>query len=334
MNDSGRQYESKVVSLSRVAVKPLAVISSVGMWTVLIMGATVTNTGSQTGCGPSWPLCRGRFIPQFAVSTFIEFSHRAVVGIESVFIIAFAIAAWILYHDRRDIRLLAPTMVAFLFLQAGLGAWAVMAPQNAAVLALHFGVSLVAFASVVLCAAIVLEVTGWEHLRDRVFPARFVTYVWGLTIFSYAVVYLGAYVRHRNADAACTGWPLCNGSVIPSFHGLVGVAFGHRVAAFVLVVGVSGLVVWSARFRSTRPDLYYASLVAAGFVLLQALSGALVVATDLDLFSALAHAGFAALLFGALSYLCLHVSPLPVESRATAAVSSVANAAEQAPSAG
>jgi cytochrome c oxidase assembly protein subunit 15 len=45
------------------AAKWFAVAATVGMFIVLIMGTTVTNTGSSEGCGRSWPLCHGKFIP-------------------------------------------------------------------------------------------------------------------------------------------------------------------------------------------------------------------------------------------------------------------------------
>jgi heme a synthase len=327
MTEQKRRAMQLVTQASEKLVRPLAVAAAAGMWVVLIMGATVTNTGSQTGCGPSWPLCRGRFIPQFAVSTFIEFSHRAVVGVESVLVIGFAITAWVLYRDHAAVRILAPTMVLFLFLQAGLGAWAVMAPQEAAVLALHFGVSLVAFASVLLTAIVVFETENSRLIRNRPLPPGFAAYVWTVTIFSYAVVYLGAYVRHRGAEDACSGWPLCNGRVVPVMSGMVGPAFGHRLAALVLVIGVGGLVAWTARFREARPDLFRAAMIAAALVILQALSGALVQATGMDLFSALAHAGLVALLFGCLSYLCLQVSRQPAEARSRARVQRAAEPA-------
>ncbi|MDQ2683679.1 MAG: heme A synthase, partial [Chloroflexota bacterium] len=41
----------------------LAIIGTVGMCLVLLMGATVTDTGSGEGCGRSWPLCHGNFLP-------------------------------------------------------------------------------------------------------------------------------------------------------------------------------------------------------------------------------------------------------------------------------
>lgn len=292
-----------VVRFTRV----LAIVTAIGMFLVLIMGATVTNTGSEHGCGKSWPLCHGQFIPKMAVSTAIEFSHRAVVGVESVLIIALAVIAFALYRTRREIQLLAPLMVLFLFLQAGLGAWAVMQPQNSAALALHFGVSLVAFASVLLTAIFLFEVDGWDRLRARPLPASFRVYVWGLTVYAYAVVYLGAYVRHTDSDEACSGWPRCNGAIIPAFHDKVGANFTHRVAAGVLTLAIVLLVLWAARYRASRPDIYRASHIAFGMVLLQALSGAIVAWTRVDLFSALAHAGLVGLLFGSLAYLCVHV---------------------------
>lgn len=300
----------------RGPTKWLGVVASVGMFAVLVMGAAVTNTGSEQGCGRSWPLCHGKLIPQMAVSTAIEFSHRAVVGVESILIIALAIAGIYLYWHRLEIKVLAPLMVAFLFLQAGLGAWAVMYPQLAAALALHFGVSLVAFASVVLTTAVLFEIEGRDVLRDKPLPPHFRTVVWVLTGYSYVVVYLGAYVRHSHASLACSGWPLCNHAVVPSFTSSVAAVFIHRTAAFLLALGILALVVWTHRMAWERPDLYFASVLALALVILQSLAGAAVVLTHLDLFSALAHAAMVGLMFGCLSYLCMHMLPRPAVTEA------------------
>jgi heme a synthase len=303
-------------------IRILAVAASAGMFAVLVMGATVTNTGSEHGCGRSWPLCHGQLIPQMAVSTAIEFTHRAVVGVESILIIALAAVA-IYWFRRKDIVLLSGVMVLFLFLQAGLGAWAVMYPQLAAVLALHFGVSLIAFASVLLVTAAIFEWDGGERLRSVPVSRGFVRYLYALTIYTYVVVYLGALVRHVGADEACSGWPLCNGSVIPTLAGHVLVAFTHRVAAALLVASVFGLLVWANKLRAIRPDLYRASVAASVLVVAQALSGAVVAITAVDLFSALTHAALVGVFFGVLTYLCLHVVPVPRRSVAHGPIGTV-----------
>jgi cytochrome c oxidase assembly protein subunit 15 len=291
------------------AIKTLGVVATVGMFAVLVMGATVTNTGSEQGCGRQWPLCQGKFIPQMAVKTAIEFSHRAIVGFETVLILALAVGTLYLYWRRREVRILVPLMVGFLFLQAGLGAWAVVYPQEGAILALHFGVSLIAFASVFLTSVYLFEADNPKDLRSVSVPHGLRWFVWGLATYTYAVVYSGAYVRHTRAEDACKGWPLCSGQVKPHITDNVLAALGHRVGAAILTVAIVALVAWMARVRDVRPDLWRGSLVVLALVLMQALAGAIVVWTDVDLFSALLHAGLVGLMFGALTYLGVHVLP-------------------------
>src|SRR5207253_2728182 len=144
----------------RAFVKRLALATALGMFLVLVMGAAVTNTGSAEGCGRSWPLCNGQFVPEFTVATAIEYSHRAVTGVESLLVVALTLAMLSLRRRHTEVVVLALLMFGTLLLQAGLGAGAVLWPQSALMLATHFGVSLVAFASTFLSAAVVFERTG------------------------------------------------------------------------------------------------------------------------------------------------------------------------------
>jgi cytochrome c oxidase assembly protein subunit 15 len=272
-----------------VGLRALAALTCGGMLLVLVMGAAVTNTGSAEGCGRSWPLCNGQFIPEFTVATAIEFSHRAVTGLESLLVVALAAAMLVLWRRDREVVVLAALMVGTLLLQAGLGAGAVLWPQSPLMLATHFGVSLVAFASTFLSAALV-----WERTAHRAPPASrgYPHLTVAVTAYVLVVVYLGAYVRHSGVSLACVDWPLCNGQVIPPLDGPTGVVFAHRVAAGIAVVLLGVL---AARVRAAR----WALLLS----ILQALSGALVVWTLLGLFSTLLHAAIMGLLFAALAYL-------------------------------
>ncbi len=301
----------------QTAVKRLSVVSTIGMFLVLVMGATVTNTGSGEGCGRSWPLCHGEFIPEFAVSTLIEYSHRAVTGVEGILVVGTVVGMLISWRQYREARLLAPLMLGTLLLQAGMGAWAVLYPQTPAVLATHFGISLVALASVFLSTSFLYEVDGADALRDRPLPTAFRWAVWLMSAYVLTVVYLGAYVRHLNVSMACLDWPLCNGQLFPGFEGPVGVVFAHRLAALAAVVllGAFAAVAW--RGRAYRPDLAWGGLAAFGLIVAQALSGAIVVFSRMALFSALAHAAIMALLFASLSYLCLHALPRSAPRQAT-----------------
>jgi cytochrome c oxidase assembly protein subunit 15 len=107
-----------------VALRWLAGLTCAGMWLVLVMGAAVTNTGSAEGCGRSWPLCNGQFVPEFTVSTAIEYSHRAVTGVEGLLVVALTAAMLGLWRHDPQAVVLALLMLGTLLLQAGLGAGA------------------------------------------------------------------------------------------------------------------------------------------------------------------------------------------------------------------
>jgi len=311
----------------RRAARWLAAVATFGMFIVLVMGSTVTSTGSGAGCGASWPLCNGQFIPEFAVTTAIEFSHRAVTGVEGLLILGTAIGAVAFWRRRFEIRVLVPLMLLFLVLQAALGALSVLYAEwwgRDGILALHFGISLVAFASTLLVATTLFETNrGIDALRDRVVPTAIRWGVWFLALYTYGVVYLGAYVRHTNASLACLDWPLCQGSAFPGFTGPVGAVFSHRLSAVFLTLGTLALFAWCWRARASRPDLLWASGVAVVMLLGQSATGASVVFSRLSLFSSLSHSAVVTLYFGALAYLCLSVLPrqrsLRVRGTATAA---------------
>src|SRR5438445_13639319 len=97
------------------------------MFGVLVMGAAVTNTGSAEGCGRSWPLCNGQFVPEFTVATAIEYSHRAVTGIEGFLIVGLTAGMLVAFGRRdREVLVLARLMLVTLSLQAGRAAGAVL----------------------------------------------------------------------------------------------------------------------------------------------------------------------------------------------------------------
>src|ERR1700737_3494091 len=180
--------------LLRRGVAWLGLAAAVGMVVVLVMGATVPSTGSAEGCGRGWPLCHGRFIPDFALATAIEFSHRAVTGVEGILILALTIAVLALYREQKPVWLLAPLMLGSLLLQAGMGAWAVKSPQQPVVLALHFGISLIALASVALTTVYIWRQGDMRYGSPVWRGLRLAT--WGVTAYLYLLVYSGAYIRH------------------------------------------------------------------------------------------------------------------------------------------
>src|SRR5581483_5132825 len=116
--DMGHTAQSRTI-MERT-LRWLGPVAAAGMFLVLVMGAAVTNTGSSEGCGRSWPLCHGQFIPEFAFTTAVEFSHRAVTGVVGLLVVALAALAWLRHRERGAIRVLVPVMLGTLVLQSGL----------------------------------------------------------------------------------------------------------------------------------------------------------------------------------------------------------------------
>ncbi|QOR68425.1 heme A synthase [Cytobacillus suaedae] len=291
-------------------LKWFAVLTTLGMLFVLIGGALVTKTESGEGCGDSWPLCHGEFVPSnITPELLIELSHRLVSGSVGIMVLILSIWAWKAIGHIRETKFLALISFFFLVLQALIGAAAVMWGQSDAVLALHFGISLISFASVLLLTLLIFEVDKKFNAESLIINAKMKFHIVGIILYSYVVVYSGAYVRHKGASLACPDWPVCNYNQLgfpTQTHEWV--QMGHRFAAGLIFIWIFIAMLRAIKYHKHQSVIYWGWIIAFTLVSLQVLSGAIVVLTRLNLFVALAHALIIACLFGVLSYLLLLTS--------------------------
>jgi cytochrome c oxidase assembly protein subunit 15 len=283
------------------AVFWLGVAAAVGMLVVLVMGARVTSTGSAQGCGRDWPLCNGKLVPDLTFAAAIEFSHRAVTGIEGVLIVALTVAVLALYRDQRPIQVLAPLMLGFLLLQAGMGAAAVKYPEAPVVLARHFGISLIALASTALTALYIRRPGAMLAAPAVSRGLRAAT--WGGAVYLYVLVYSGAYVRHVGAASACPSWPACGGG-----GASVAVDLLHRFAAGLALVVAVALFLAYRRAAPGRRDLLVGASVLVAALVAQGGAGAYLVLSGFALSAELLHSALTGVAFTAAAYLCLLVT--------------------------
>lgn len=293
--------------MQRKGLKLLAVFSTIAMLFVLLGGALVTKTESGAGCGDSWPLCHGQLIPEeITPELVIEFAHRLVSGGAGILVLALSVLTWRQLGTRKETKFLAALSFIFLVLQALIGAAAVKWGQSDFVLALHFGISLISFASVVLLTLIVFEADHEQEQKPVYIHRRMGRHMIGIILYTYAVVYTGALVRHVNASLVCPDWPLCvnNSSYVPNnFHEWV--QMGHRIAAGFVFLWIAYITFIAIKQYKEEKTLYYGWVMAFILVSSQVLAGAFVVWSKLNLGFALAHALFIALLFSLLSYFIL-----------------------------
>jgi cytochrome c oxidase assembly protein subunit 15 len=312
----GNMVRSELMDMrKRTLVQTLANATFIGMFLVLLMGATVTQTESGRGCGDDWPLCNGKFVPDYTITSIIEYSHRVVSGTVGLIVLATAIAVF-LYVRRSDAKLYASGALFFTILQAGLGAAQVKNPQSDAILALHFGFSLLAVTfTLLLVTAVRAAVREKAELKaeshQRGVSARFRGAVWLTTLYAYIVVYTGAYTSHTDSGGGCSGFPFCNGQLIPSaFEGATAIAFTHRTAAYALFAVVL-MLAWFARRRYAGiSEIYNGARWALVLVAAQVMSGGLLMAlmgTGAYIIGTLLHTLIISALFAVLSYLSVTV---------------------------
>lgn len=288
-------------------LKWFAVLTTLGMLLILLGGALVTKTDSGMGCGRSWPLCNGEFIPkEITFELVIELAHRVVSGTVGIMVLILSIWSWRAIGHVRETKFLALTSLFFLVLQGLIGAAAVLWGQSDFVLALHFGISLISFASVFLLTLLIFEVDRKFEADKIVLDKRMKGHILGVTLYSYIVVYTGALVRHVEASLVCRDWPFCiNGVFSLPTNMYEWVQMGHRAAAGLIFIWISYITIIAIRKYKDQRVIYWGWIISFILVSLQVAAGALVVITRLNLYIALAHAFFISCLFGVLSYFIL-----------------------------
>lgn len=273
---------------------------------VLIGGALVTKTGSGLGCGRSWPLCNGELIPSdITPELVIELSHRLVSGLAGVMVLVLSVWSWRAIGHIRETKFLAMVSFVFLVLQGLIGAAAVVWGQSDFVLALHFGISLISFASVFLLTLLIFEIDKKFDAESLVLDTKMKQHIYGIIAYCYVVVYTGALVRHKQASLACPSWPLCSNSRPLPVQLHEWVQMGHRLAAGLIIIWIVIATIRAMKYHKHQRVIYWGWIASLLLVLLQMATGAFIVFTQLNLFIALAHAFFISCLFGVLSYLLL-----------------------------
>ncbi len=290
-------------------IRTLALVAMIGMFIVLISGIAVTDTGSQVGCGHSWPLCRGQFIPQFAFTTAVEFTHRSLTAVETVLILLETAAILIWYRTQKPLKVMAPLLLLGLFGEAAMGAWSVLDPQQPAVLALHFGISLLAVSTTVIAYGLLRQgARAYPAVRSST-SSRVAS--WSMLAFLLLVVYSGAFIRLDNTGAACMSWPICFGS-----HGspyAIFIDLLHRAGGAAAFFIAMFLMAFFRRTDPERKDLSRWARVLLYAILLQGVAGAVLALSSLSLWAELLHGTLAGVLFSVAAWLCLlsMLGPLP-----------------------
>ncbi len=273
------------------------------MMVLLLGGALVTKTESGAGCGRSWPLCHGKFVPtEIDTALVIELGHRLTSGLGMILVVILAILSWKHLGHIRETKMLAFNSVFFIMVQALLGAGAVIWGQRPIIMALHFGVSLLSYAAVFLLTLLIFEVDKKFDAKQLVIDKTMKFHIYGLSIYCYIVVYTGALVRHTKASLVCPDVPFCSNNRLMPATFEEWVQMGHRTAAILIVVWITIAMIHAVRYNRHQKILYYGWIIAFTLAVLQVLVGISIIFTNLNVSVAIGHAFLITCIFGLLSY--------------------------------
>lgn len=269
---------------------------------LIAVGALVRATGSGLGC-PDWPLCHGGVVPPAdqGHEPVVEYLHRVVAGAVGLLVVATAWLARRYYRHAPVIAWGATLNVPLVGIQGLLGAIVVWHELPPELVATHL---LIAMLIVSVEAAVTVGMyrelgVGDDPTPERVGPLSSLT-VLGLAWLA-LTFWIGAYMAESGASTACSGWPLCNGSPLPSSDDQEVTHMVHRFLAGGFVVVLAPLLVsaWRRR-RLARWAWPIASASAVVFLTQVAIGAANVWYTFPDALT-VAHTSVAALLWALLS---------------------------------
>lgn len=297
-------------------VSRLALATAAVMFGLIVAGSVVRTTGSGLSC-PDWPLCQGRLVPPLEFHVLIEWFHRLLA-----LWVGLLLAMTVIYTASRPAlraRLagLATAAVALYVTQALLGAFTVWKLLSPAVVGSHLAVALLLFATLLAFTFVARREAARDAAPAPSAPARpagLLPMLAGTTALAYLQCLLGGMVSTHHAGLVCPTWPLCDGSLVPTLSGLVGMQVMHRLGAYALTLAVLATAV---RARGAG-KVARGSLEAAGLVFLQIVIGVSGIMLGLPSWASALHLGNAALILGVLLVVTLRASRMPAASPARA----------------
>jgi heme a synthase len=279
-------------------------------WGLMTVGAFVRASESGLGC-PDWPECHGRLVASGHHAMIEEF-HRWVATVLIVGVVGLAVMVFRGY--RHELRVTRPMLwvLVLLALQVVLGGVTVLLRNVAWTVVVHYGAAALLVASITL-VAVRLAFAATEPAPHDSF-SRLVGWFVAL---SFGLLLAGSAVANTDSHTACgRGFPLCNGSLVPSFDHQVIINLTHRVWAGAMLV----LALW-ALFRSRRdragvPPIEWAAAVVAILYLIQAGVGIAVLGLGENTAVEVLHSSIGSLTWLALATLLSLTRTLATQQRA------------------
>jgi len=256
-------------------------------WAMMALGAFVRASESGLGC-PDWPACHGKLVAG-GNHALIEEAHRWLATILVVAVLGLALGVFRDY--RRERRLTGPViwMLAMLMLQVVLGGVTVLLSNVAWTVVAHFGGAALLVWSIALVAVRLAFPDSERPPRDSFsrLTAWFVALTFGLLL-------AGSTQANAGSNTVCGhSFPLCKGTLLPTFEHLVAINLLHRVWAAAVILLAVFVLLRSRRDRPDSPAIKRTAAVVCAMFFVQAFLGYVIIGVTDTTATEVIHSSFA-----------------------------------------
>ncbi|WCL48501.1 COX15/CtaA family protein [Leptospira sp. GIMC2001] len=277
----------------------------------IYFGPLVRATDSGLAC-PDWPLCHGKFIPEYSFQIAMEVGHRFYSGTIGI-IIAIGFIWGFLASNLKPFRGLLLLQMFFLGTQVMLGALTVTKLLDPTTVNLHL-------LNAVLLLTISITITllsNWKA-KSIVYEKWSFATLWnsGNKFLTIAVLitgfqlFMGGRVSSHYAGLACPDFPTCYGDWFPEMIGTIRYQMEHRILGYIVALSIfTALWIGIRNQFEGRSKILLQS--AAGLIILQIVLGAFNVLYHLPKLLTATHTGIGVLTFIVLYLALVYRNLLP-----------------------
>lgn len=174
----GRVERGSAVGRGEGRLVPLALVTGVGLFALLVVGSYVSGTNAGFFCNEDWPLCNGSLLPEGRLPS-IQVAHRYLAAFVGLLLLGTWVLAWQRRRSATVVFWLATLVVVLFGAQVMLGAvvmWTTLTEWSRVV---HLVAGTLTWATMVVLGALLVRRAGWfPSLGQRlplpdVVPGRF-----------------------------------------------------------------------------------------------------------------------------------------------------------------
>ncbi len=145
-------------------LKYVSVAALASVYSVIFIGGYVSASGLGLSC-PDWPLCNGQLLP--SEDYLIEWVHRFMAALTGALVISTMVLAWTYKKTETRIRLTSILATIFVITQITLGFVVIEAKLHSLLVAIHLGIGVLLFTSVLLTALFAHRIDNQAKLRTN-----------------------------------------------------------------------------------------------------------------------------------------------------------------------